>query len=69
MPNSTENRKKLFKASLALAGITAIEFAKAQKVTTTHLYEVLAGNRVSRPLNAEIDAFIAKPRAPKPNAA
>lgn len=63
-------RKKRFKAALALAGMTQKEWAaqqgekqedgKPRGVTKTHLNEVLNRNRDSEPLNAAIDAFIEK---------
>ena len=69
MTNTTPLRKKQFKAAIALAGTTIKLWAESQGVTTRHLDEVLLGNRTSERLNAAIDAFIAKPRAPKVQAA
>lgn len=52
-------RRRRFKAALALAGVTQSEWATGQGVTRDHLRFVLNG-RVSGKLEREIDAFIAK---------
>lgn len=60
-----KERRALFRAALALARITAKQWAVDNNVTETHLYAVLKGARESNPLTAKIDAFIAQhlPRA------
>jgi hypothetical protein len=69
MTNSNTLRKRQFKAALAIADVTLKEWAASENVTPMHLNEVLLGNRTSERLNTAIDAFIAKPRAPKKSAA
>jgi hypothetical protein len=69
MTNTNIIRKKQFKAALALAGMTAKEWAAVQGVTTKHVDEVVLGKRTSERLNTEIDAFIARPKAPRKSAA
>ena len=54
------NRKARFRAALALARMTAREWTEKEKVTETHLYAVLKGERQSMKLTAKIDAFVAK---------
>jgi hypothetical protein len=56
----TVARRKAFRAALALAGTTARAFADQQGVTPEHLSYVLNGQRESRRLMDEVDAFIAK---------
>lgn len=57
---TTLSRKARFKAALAVAGLTAKEFAAENGVTRTHLNCVLLGDRVSAPLNQKIDELIAR---------
>lgn len=55
-------RRKRFRAALALAGMTQEGFAgrKDVGVSPEHVSLVLYGRRVSAPLLAKIDSFIAK---------
>lgn len=57
-----KERRKRFRAALALAGMSAQEFAdlKDVDVTASHLSLVLHGKRESPPLIAKVDAFVAK---------
>lgn len=59
MREQTERRKR-FRAALALAGIDAQDFAKSADVGAPHLSQVLHGKRDSAVLVAKVDAFIAK---------
>lgn len=52
------NRKARFKAALALAGVTAQEWAAQNKVTRQHLGAVLREDRPSGVLIEKVDAFI-----------
>lgn len=58
MPRHQPDRKARFKAALALAGVTAEEWAAEERVTTGHLYQVLGGKRESTSLVERIDRFI-----------
>lgn len=53
-------RKRQFRKALALAEMTAAEWATANGVTATYLSRYLGGNTVSEPMGVRIDAFIAK---------
>lgn len=56
-----KERRKRFRAALALAGMTQETFAdrKDVDVSPEHLSLVLHGKRESQPLLAKVDAFIA----------
>lgn len=58
MPPNTERRKR-FKAGLALQEKTQSAFAREHNVTLQHLQEVLVGRRKSQRLDAAIDEVIA----------
>lgn len=60
MPYTVESRKARFRAALALARMTAEEWAEANDVTAGHLSQVLAGKRESLTLCERIDAFARK---------
>lgn len=60
MPNEITDRKRLFKAALAVAEMTAEQFAEAEGVTSGHLSNVLNGKRESGSLTEKVDVFIAK---------
>jgi hypothetical protein len=60
MPKTANNRKARFRAALALAGMTAEEWAEQQDVTPGHLSQVLAGKRESQTLIEKIEAFTKK---------
>ena len=57
MPNTALTRKARFRAALALAGLTAEQWAEQNDVTPSHLSHVLTGKRESRSLTDKIDAF------------
>ena len=50
MPQDVDDRKKAFKASLALAGVTLKAWAAEKGVTPVHLHNVLTGDRTSERL-------------------
>lgn len=55
------DRRKQFRAALALSGLTAAEWARSEgEVSPEHLSYVLNGRRVSGALNERIDAFVAR---------
>ena len=60
VPHETPSRKRLFRAALAIAGITGTQWAKEQGVTRQHLQFVLTGERESKTLTDAVDAFIDK---------
>lgn len=60
MTGSGLPRKALFRAAIALSGITAKAWASDQGITPAHLYAVLNGDRESNSLTQKVDAFIAK---------
>ena len=51
------SRKQLFRASLALAGMTAKQWAEREGIGHSYLSAVLAGRMVSKRLDEKIDAF------------
>lgn len=53
-------RKRQFRKALALAEMTAAQWAEANDVGPTYLSRFLAGKTVSGPMSEAIDAFIAK---------
>lgn len=57
MPKTRNARKARFRAALALAGLTAEEWAERNGITPGHLSQVLAGKRESRALTEKIDEF------------
>jgi hypothetical protein len=60
MPKMPNPRKSRFRAALALAGLTATEWAEANDVTQAHLSQVLDGKRESRSLMEKVEAFTEK---------
>lgn len=60
MTQPVNTRKSRFRASLALAEMTAEEWAIANGVEPTVLSRVLSGKATSAPLCKKIDAFIAR---------
>lgn len=54
------SRKSAFRAALALARMTQVDFARAHGVTPGHLSLVVNGERESARLTAIVDAFIAE---------
>lgn len=70
VPLSRRARKSRFLRALKAAGLNVEAWAIEQGVSRGHAYEVLNGNRVSAPLTAAMDAFIAEhSRGPKSRAA
>jgi hypothetical protein len=60
MPRPQITRKARFQAALALAGMTAEQWAENEGVTGGHLSNVLNEKRESGSLTEKVDAFIAK---------
>lgn len=60
MRDQSPTRKARFRAALALAGITAKEWAEQYGCSENHLYLFLAGRRDSAPLTEKMEAFIDK---------
>lgn len=60
MPKSKPSRKALFRAALAIAGVTAKQWAESEGITGGWLSMVLNGREESITLTEKIDAFIAK---------
>ena len=58
MPKVKTSRKQLFRAALAIKGLTAGQFAATLDVTPEHLSLVLHGKRESKRLTDKIDAFV-----------
>jgi len=58
MAADTVSRKRRFRSALALAGLTAAEFAGMQGVTPQHVSYVLSGKRTSAVVSDAIDRFI-----------
>lgn len=54
------SRKARFRASVALARITAKAWCEEQGFTEGHLYQVLRGDRISPDTIKKVDAFIAR---------
>lgn len=55
-----KERRKRFRAALALAGIDAQDFAVQADVTPAHLSQVLHGKRESQTLTEKVDRFTEK---------
>lgn len=60
MPKAKTSRKQLFKAALAIAGLTGKQWAEGEGITPQWLSMVLSGKEVSGTLTTKIDAFIAE---------
>jgi hypothetical protein len=60
MPKSRTSRKQLFRAALALAEMTAAEWAEREGTSESYLSLVLNQKRDSEALTKKIDAFAAK---------
>jgi hypothetical protein len=58
MPKAKTSRKQLFKAALAIAGLTAAEWASGEDLTPEHVSMVLNGKRESARLIEKVDAFV-----------
>jgi len=62
MPKAKNNRKRLFKAALALADLTAQAWCFKEGVRHSTLSALLNGMLVNAPLEQKVDAFIEKHR-------
>jgi hypothetical protein len=60
MAKPDKSRKARFRAALALAGLTARQWADREGITAGHLSQVLDGKRESAALCGKVDAFTAK---------
>lgn len=60
IPTAKPSRKQLFRAALAIAGMTGKRWADEHGVTRVHLWYVLEGDRESASLTEAVDAFIAQ---------
>lgn len=60
LPREVIERKRQFRKALALAELTAAQWADKHGIGATYLSRFLAGQTVSAPLTAKVDAFIAK---------
>lgn len=69
MPQKQTNRKQLFRAALAIADMTAGEWASAEGFSAEHLSLVLNGHRIgSATLMGKIDGFIKQHMGKRPTA-
>lgn len=57
MAKAKTSRKQLFRAALAIAGLTAAEWAEHEGITAQWLSMVLSGKNVSLTLSEKIEAF------------
>lgn len=62
MPKAKNNRKRLFRAALALADMTAEVWCFKEGVNHSVLSRVLGGTMTNAALSAKVDAFIEKHR-------
>lgn len=60
MPKAKTSRKQLFQAALAIAGLTARQWAVKEGLTSGHLSMILAGKRSNVKVSAKIDAYTEK---------
>jgi hypothetical protein len=60
MPKQRTSRKQLFRAALAIANLTAREWAEREGTSDSYLSLVLNEKRVSPSLAPKIDQFIRK---------
>jgi hypothetical protein len=58
MPKAKTSRKQLFRAALAIASLTAEQWAEKEGVTAGHVSQVLSGKRESKALTDKIDGFV-----------
>ena len=58
MPKVKTSRKQLFRAALAIAGQTVVQWAASEGLTPEHVSLVLNGRRESARLLDKIDAFV-----------
>ena len=60
MPKAKTTRKQLFRAALAVAGLTAEQWAVREGTTSGHLSMLLAEKRKNERITGRVDAFIKK---------
>jgi hypothetical protein len=60
MPRTRATRKRLFRAALGGAGLTARQWAEAQGLSDGHLSNLLAGTKENPSVIEKVDAFIDK---------
>lgn len=60
MTKAQASRKRLFRAALAIAGMTAEQWGQKEGVTSGHLSMILAGKRTNEDIEARIEAFTTK---------
>lgn len=60
MAKAKTSRKQLFRAALAIAGLTAGQWAQREGITGNYLSQVLGGKLKSKRLDTKIDAFTEK---------
>lgn len=60
MAQTRTSRKQLFRAALAIAGLTAREWADREGTSESYLSLVLNGKRESEALTMKIEAFAQK---------
>lgn len=60
MAKGKTSRKQLFRAALALAGMTAAQWAESEGITASYLSAVLADRMSSKRLIEKVDQFINK---------
>jgi hypothetical protein len=60
MPKAKTSRKQLFRAALAIVGMTTEQWAQKEGVTAAYISMILSRKRKSEELEAKIDAFIDK---------
>lgn len=66
MPRAKHSRKQLFRAALAMAGLTAEQWAASEGITAGHLSQVVTGKRESVTLTAKVDEFVRDEFAKRP---
>jgi hypothetical protein len=60
MPRTRATRKRLFRAALGNAGLSARQWAEAQGLSDGHLSNLLSGTKENPSVIEKIDAFIDK---------
>ena len=60
MPKAKTSRKQLFRAALAIAGMTAEQWGQKEDVTSGHLSMILSQKRRNEVIEGKIDDFIGK---------
>jgi hypothetical protein len=60
MPRTRATRKRLFRAALGGAGLTARQWAETQGLSDGYLSNILSGTKESAPIIEKVDQFIDK---------